>query len=518
MTPLSAERTLHDRAHGAPAPRRQWPTSLFVAALVVVAFGYLWFVRTHCAYYASGSDASGYLNVARLLRSGEFVQPVPHIEGLAPPSWPYIYQQPLGFVVKAETDTFITTYPVGLPLHFLAAAPFVGLEFATIAVNVFLAASAALLMVALGRQLGLPWVWAVAGAALLWACPLFILFVNQPMSDVCATVWTLAVFSTALLTRRHWAWGFAAGAVFAVSVLVRPTDLLLIVPLAFVVRFRLRAWLAIIVGGIPGAAFLAWYNLKLYGSVLTTGYGNIGPIFGLRFAAHNVAHFAIWLPLLLSPFVLVAALGALLRLRRESPGVVAMLALWCAAFVGFYVFYFHSGETWWYLRFILPMFPAVILAGLLVTHRTFGQPLAQGWRKWAPLLLLVGALAWEIVCGHRLIVTQTKADDRPYLQAVHWMQTHAPANAIVLQMQTSGSFTFYTSFTIVRWDIINGDAWNRLCAVAQAAGRPLYATLFEFEERRAFPNILSGRWERVAQLHQISIWRLVEAPPSLPAP
>jgi hypothetical protein len=453
------------------------------------------------------------MNVARLLRSGQLVQPVSHIEGLTPPDWSYIYQQPLGFVVKPDTDTFVTTYPVGLPLHFLVAAPFVGLDYSALAVNVFLAAAAALLMIALGRQLGLPWLWAVAGAALLWACPLFIFFVNQPMSDVCATVWTLAVFSTALLTRRHWAWGFAAGAALAVSVLVRPTDLLLIVPVAVVVRFKIRSWLAIIAGGIPGAAFLAWYNLQLYGSALTTGYGNIASIFGLRFAPHNVVHFALWLPLLLSPFVIVPALGAL-RFRRESRGTVVMLALWCAAFVGFYVFYFHSGETWWYLRFILPMFPAVILAALLVTHRKFAQPLSQRWMKRAPLLLLVGALTWEIVCGHRLIVTLTKGDDRPYFQAVNWMQAHAPANAIVLQMQASGAFTYYTSFTIVRWDIINADAWKHLCAAAQATGRPLYATLFEFEEERAFPKILTGRWERVAQLHRISIWRLVDASPS----
>ena len=50
--------------------------------------------------------------------------------------------------------------------------------------------------------------------------------------------------------------------------------------------------------------------------------------------------------------------------RRE----LAVLGLWAALLIGFYAFYFHSGESWWYLRFILPAFPALLLAAPWITE------------------------------------------------------------------------------------------------------------------------------------------------------
>ena len=481
--------------------------------LALAGFFYLGFVRNHSSYLASNSDASGYYNVARLLRSGELTQAIPRIDGLAPPAWDYFYQQPLGFSVRAESGTMVTTYPVGLPLHLLAVAPFVGLDYAALAVNLFLVIAAAWLMITLGRQIGLTWPWSLASAALLLACPLFIFFVLQTMSDVCATVWTLAVSCAALQVRRHWAWGFAAGFAFAMAVLVRPSDLLLIFPVALVLTLNFRGWFAFLAGGFPGGVFLAWYNLKLYGAILTTGYPSVDHLFSLRFVPHNSAHFALWICALLSPFVALPALG-LPWLFRETRVTAGLLLAWGAVLTGFYVFYFHSGETWWYLRFILPMFPAIIFAALLVLRRATPRLAPARWAHWVPVMVLGAALAWEITAVQKLNLALTKESDRAYLHTVRWMQAHAPSNAIVLQMQLSGSFTYYTTFTIVRWDLLNPAAWNLLHDAARSTGRPIYATLFDFEEPRAFPKPLSGKWERLARIKQISIWRLVETSPS----
>ena len=124
-----------------------------LVAVVVVVISYLGFVRYNTSYLASNSDASGYFNVARALGSRALVQPVPRIEGLAPPQWDYFYQQPLGFLVNRNRGTMVPTYPVGFPLHLLAASPLFGLDYGVLAVNVFLAAAAAALMVLMGRQL-----------------------------------------------------------------------------------------------------------------------------------------------------------------------------------------------------------------------------------------------------------------------------------------------------------------------------------------------------------------------------
>lgn len=481
--------------------------------VALAALLYLWFVVAHCTYIAAGADSSGYLNAARLLRAGELVQPVPRLPGLEPPAWDYFYQQPLGYVVDSARGTMAPSYPLGLPLHLLVAAPFVGLDYASVPVNVTLAAAAALLMYALGRQFGLPRPWAVAGVALLWGCPLFLFYSLQPMSDMPATVWILAALAAAWRARDRWAWGFAAGLAVAVAVLVRPSNLLVLAPLAVALGLRFRAWAAVVLGGLPGAAFLAWVNFKLYGSAFATGYGHVETLFSARHLPHNTLHFLLWIPALLSPVVFLAAL-MLARAGTAPSRVRLLLAVWAAVFMGFYVFYFHSGETWWYLRFILPMFPALILAALLGTHALARRMTGARWTRYLPAALLLVALAWQVVLAQRLDLALTKHGDQSYRLAHEWMQAHAPADAVVLQMQLSGCFTYYTSFAIVRWDLLNADTWARLRAAALAAHRPLYATLFEFEETRALRQHAPGDWQLVARVREISIWRLATSPDS----
>lgn len=512
-----------DRLTSSPSPET---TSSFsprtrlwlLVALAVFAGGYLCWVRLNSGYLAGGSDSSGYLNIARLLRDGQLVGQVPAIPGLSPPAWNYLYQQPLGFTVESATGRMVPTYPVGFPLHLLVAAPFVSLDYAAVVVNVFLAAAAGALMFALGRQCGLSWRSAFAGAALLWLCPLFLSNILQPMSDACAMVWSLAAVCAALQSRRHAAWALAAGLAVAIGVLVRPTGLLMLLPVGLALGGNLRAWLALCAGGLPGAAFLAWYNVQLYGSALTTGYGAVESLFSTRHFPHNAGHIALWLLLLLSPFVVLPALGlpALLRQRTHRAGV---LLLWITTITGFYVFYFHTGEAWWYLRFILPAFPAVIVAALLVIENSPILVALGTTRRWLAPTALALALVWEFAGIRLLHVADTKHGEPAYLDTVRWMQAHAPADAIVLQMQVTGCFTYFTHFVIVRWDILESDGWARLQAAARAQRRPIYATLFPFEEADALKRCASAHWTRVAETrHHVAIWRLDETSGPTPRP
>lgn len=235
-----------------------------IAAVGVLAVAYLWFVRIHTSPYAAASDASGYLNLARLLSHGELTQSVGRIDGLTPPQWDYYYQQPLGFTVDRQSGVMVPTYPVGLPLQLWVASLFVGLEYASMLLNVVFAAVSGFLMAALGRKLGLSWGWALGGAAVLWGCPLFVMQNLQPMSDVPAMMWCMAAVLFALQARERWPWGLAAGAGVAMAVLVRPSNMLLLLPVAVLLGVRWRAWLALAVGGLPGALFLAWFNRQLY--------------------------------------------------------------------------------------------------------------------------------------------------------------------------------------------------------------------------------------------------------------
>ncbi len=484
------------------------PGAAWVAAGLLLLALYLGFLVRHGAYFATDADASGYFNAARQLRDGPLVGTVRPIAGLPRPGWNPYYQQPLGYRVDPETGRIATSYPVGYPLHLLVAGWFVGLDRAARVVNLGLTVAAALLMIGLGREFGLSSAWSAAGAALLLCCPLFVIGALQPMSDMPATVWCMATLWLALRARGRPAWTFGAGVALGVAVLVRPSDLLLAPVVAIVLGGRWRAGAAFIAGGVPAAAFLAWYNHTLYASAVASGYGPFWRLFRFEYAGHNALHFGRWMRRLLSPAILLPALA--LPLVRGQGRRHLLLAAWAAVILGFYLFYYHSGETWWYLRFILPMFPAVILAALIV-----GQAVTERWRRGRPwiaavaLAVLAFALGSEATLTHRLGLAFTSTSARPYLKAVGWMRALAPADAIVVQMQLSGSFAYYTNFTLARWDLMTPAAWTALRSAARAAGRPIYATLFDFEETEALAR-LPGDWKRVARLERVDIWELPE--------
>ena len=70
-----------------------------------------------------------------------------------------------------------------------------------------------------------------------------------------------------------------------------------------------------------------------------------------------------------------------------------MLGLWAGLLTGLYAFYFHSGETWWYLRFILPAFPVLILAALVVLQRLGSLLPTPFWTR----TMFVAVLAFGVV-------------------------------------------------------------------------------------------------------------------------
>lgn len=484
------------------------PRRLALVSVALFAAGLLWFVGTHCSPYAGGADSSGYLNEARLLLAGRIGYAPPQIAGLSEPGWPSVAHQPLGFVYRSDLGLMTPIYPVGLPLHLVLAAKMVGLDHAMVLVSLLCVVAAGGLSVATGRLLGLPQSWALAGGVTLLLSPLFLFMVGQPMSDALAMVWVCAACYFSLRARDGWAWAFPAGFAVAVAVLVRPTNLLVMLPVAVALGFRWKAWLALALAGAPGAAFLAWYNLQLYGKALTTGYGDISDALSPKYVPHNVLHFITWLMVLLSPLVAVASFG-LPGLYRRQPFVCRFLLVWVSAFVGFYVWYYCAGDAWWYLRFILPVFPPVIFAGLLVLHHFAGEWVKTRYGRYVCALGIAAGLIWLLMWGRSLNVGDVKRGESVYPESIAWLNANVPANAIVLEMQLSGAAVYHGSQTLVRWDKLGAEHWPQLYAAAQAGGRPVYAVLMEFEVREGFPNRIPGRWEKIHELRNVSFWRLV---------
>lgn len=486
-----------------PAPTRPSSSRLLsflsLAGLILLAAGYAWLLQRHTSPYAGGADSSGYLNSAALLRDGRFAVPARTLPDHTATAFGHKALMPLGFVMQPGTDRLVPSYPLGLPLHLAAFSVLGGLDWAVIPLNLCSALAAAVLMYLLARRLELSRLSALAGVAVLLLCPLFLFSALQPMSDLLSLAWALDALYAALRAREKSGWAGLCGLAVAMAVLIRPTNLLLALPVILALDTRWRCYLWAGLGGLPGALLLAIYNREIYGAPFATGYGQVWAVFSPDYALPNLMHFARWIPLLLTPLVVAGLVTPFTPAARRRDFLV--LATWAMLLIGFYAFYYHSGETWWYLRFILPAFPVLILAALIGGY-ALTAPLRR--RHLLLAILFAACLGWETALLRRLGVLEMKSGEATYPDAAAWARQHLPGNAAIFCMQVSGALFYYTDFLIVRWDLAEmGPLLPALCE----QHRPVYALLYGYEEADA-RHRLGGNWTRLAEVGQATAWKI----------
>jgi hypothetical protein len=503
--------------------RHVWMTSDFVdrrlkvvpwpLVLAVVAMGaYVLFLGSRVGAYAGGADSSGYLNSARLLGDARVRTSLRVVAGIPAAELRSYAYVPLGFRPRGDGE-MAPTYPIGLPIAVLATASFTGWDLAPHVTMVCHALLGVGLMYWLGWAVGLPRGWAALGTLMLATSPQYLFSSLTLMSDTPAMVWSTVAVLLAWYSRTDARWAAVAGAVLATAVLVRPTNILVLAPVAVCLGLSLRRWTWLCAGGAPGAVLLLLYNLSAYGHALETGYGDTRRLFRLANVPASLNNYLAWFPVVLTPIVVLAA--GLPVLWRRSPRLVAMLVLWISPFCIVYAFYYHTHETWWYLRFLLPVFPPLIAGALLVGRRlldlwpTSLSP--NGIRNRSVLAgLVIGAsiLSHNLVWGGRLHATEVGRGERVYVEVTDWARTHLPRNSVIIAMQTTGAFFFYTEFPILRWDSLDRGTFHAIVTALEARGQPLYAVLFPSEvERRVLIDKLPGEWTLVGTVRYVTIWR-----------
>jgi hypothetical protein len=495
------------RSSSRPAAPGGWSGRRLLPAAGFVLYGLvLWHFM---GGYAGGSDSSGYLNNARLLSAGRCTAAIRLVPGLAPATLPPYTGVPLGFIPNPDHVTMTPTYPMGLSIMFAGTAAVAGWPAAPAIVLILHALAGLWLVYLLGRHAGLEAGWSWLAALLLAASPVYVMMALQPMSDVPALVWVTAAVLAAWRSRER-AWlAPVAGFAFALGVLVRPTDVLALVPLAVVLGRSRRRWSRFAIGCLPGAAFQGAFNLAAYGHLFTTGYGYVSPEFGWANVIPALGMYLRYLPVLLTPLGLLA-LG-LPWLGRDSPRLAIVLTVWALVFPLFYLFYASTHDIWGNLRFLLPAFPALLVGALLVARRLAarcGLAPRAAWLAPAAAAILLHGAAWS---RHLHAYTVGRAESVYPLTAA-WLQAHLPPDAVVAAMQVSGALYYYTPFTFIRWDMLSAGEFQRIAAVCAADGRPVYAVLFPFEigvpAWDAFGKHLPGHWTEVGTVRQVRIWRL----------
>jgi hypothetical protein len=467
-------------------------------AIALLAAGYFALLVANTGYFAAGPDTSGYLSEARLIAAGKTSVVIePMVRAGLPASMAYLFT-PYGFM-PAEARNMVPTYPVGTPVHLALAAAIGGWARAPFLVAPVAAVASLFLVAAIGRRIGLTSGWAIAGAAILGAFPVYVSMSLQPMSDVLATAWTLAAVLCALKSRDGaWQWAMAASAAFCIGVAVRPSNVLLALPLIVAIGWR-PARLAIAgVTAVPFAGALMFWHQALYGSPFKTGYGSAGSVLSSG-ASCGGTHIAA-LASMLTPLVLVGAIAVVFD-GRVAKWQRALLVAWPAVFLLFYAFYDYCPDAM-ATRFLLPALPAMILGALLVASR---------WRAVAVALVLV-VLTREVVQIGRMHVLHRNEWESIFPRTVTWVEGVVPPDGVVCAAITSGAFYYQAGRITVRWDQLEPHTAAVLRGAPGLEG-PWYAVVSDVEGGEAALRArIPGEWRLVGRERDVTLWRLERSP------
>jgi len=471
------------------------PVAILIAGLI--AYGVM--LYRHLSFGAGGSDSSGYLNEARLMVSGRMIRPIAMLQTLHLTSeWGHVFL-PLGFLsAPHDGRRMVPSYPPGLPAHFAVAGWIGGWSVAPFLVPLLAGLTSLALMFVLARQFGLsPWN-ALAASAILGICPIFLFMSAQPMSDIVATVWSIAAIVCALAAEKKPMMAAAAGAAFAIGVCIRPSNMLLAIAVGFALRWRVSRLAIAVAAATPFAIALMVWNNALFGNPLRTGYGDMDYMLSWANYHERFPHYTYWLAVQLSPLIFPGGLLVAFDRRVES-WRRALLLSWFVPFFVFYCFY-GAYETWWYTRFLLPAIPPLII-GFFLLIRDLRTP------RVVMAILVVAILAVALREDRKIRPLAVGEGESIYPEVVHWAEQRLPPDALVVTHGFSGSFLYYSGRSIVRWDQLDQDQFELLRAYVGAANLRWYA-LVSSEEFMEVQTRMPGVWTPIGTHRYMTLYRL----------
>jgi hypothetical protein len=273
-------------------------------------------------------------------------------------------------------------------------------------------------------------------------------------------------------------------------------------------------------GAVPGCLAVAAINAYLYGSPLSSGYAPFDVLYKLSHIAPNLARYPRWLIETQTPLVLLAfAAPFVLRPNNAAAGLTdaprVVAAVWlcfAGAVVASYLVYLPFDE-WWYVRFLLPAYPpllvlSVAVVGRLVAPLTRTMPRA----RYALVAGMVAAVAWHGVNlsidrgAHRQWIAEQR-----YKTVGEYIASALPEQAVVLSMQHSGGIRFYSHRVTVRYDLIAPSDLDLVIDELERLGYAPYIALDDWEEP-LFRDRFAGHsrladldWAPVVRLHQNTV-------------
>jgi len=490
----------------------------FVKIAPVVMVLICGFVLVKFAVYAvGGSDSSGYLRLARALLQGNIVQRATELDLLGLPDEFLRNFIPLGYDQGPRTGTMTPLYSVGAPLLMAFGALIGGWEHGPFLINPIAGALSLLLIYLIGLELGLSRGFSIGGAIMLAVSPTFVYMALMPMSDAVAMFWGLVAILGALRSRKLDRWALLSGAGFGMAFLTRPTGALLLIPLLFSLRLKSRTILYFLLGGLPTAAIFFTYNVISHDSLLITGYWatNHQDLMMTTGFMDRFNSYRYWIRVTMSPLPLLGWLAVIVDRKVELRNRLMLLS-WFGAFFLFYCFY-NIYDAWWYTRFLLPAYPAMVLGAVLIARdlpELFRKWVSESNRarlRWIVLIIMVAVtLSHERRNIRKFDLFSVNVGEGSYPASCRWADQQLPSKSLIASMQMSGALKFYTNRPILRWNAVTPEQWPEVKKRAAERGYQWYALLIPSEIEEAQKR-LGGKWTKLGTLDQTSLWRIEPA-------
>jgi hypothetical protein len=436
-----------------------------------------------------GADQYGYITAAGLLRERALVI---YEDVIRQSPWPGAQTtwSPIGYRdVPADLSAITPVYPFGLPLLMAALQTLFGFCAAFWVVPIT-AAAAVWLTYDCGRRICDREDVALGGAVLLAASPVFLNQAMGPLSDVPATAaWTLAL--GLLLGDRPLASGLAGTMAIAIRPNLVPAALALLVWTSLADahdpqprgRFATRT-VRLVLGLAPSIAATAYLNGHLFGSPLRSGYGDdVRDLYSWGYLWRNASQFAVWASQTDTPVLALSGLffiaPRLLAVRR-TPFLRVLLGVFIAVVLLSYLFY-RPYEAWWYLRFLLPMWPVVMILTVAAIDAIVGRWLSQHNRQVAVgVIVAVLASHGMLVAVHRGVFDRWR-DERRYVEVARFIAATTDPAAVFISWQESGSIRLYADRLTLNFAALDRGWLDRVVERLRALGRRPYFVIEGFE-------------------------------------
>ena len=427
-------------------------------------------------YVAGGADSYGYVSQSDLWYEGRLAVEQPWVKDVPVPGGQWVFA-PLGYRPAAgrQSVAIVPTYSPGLPM-LMAGARVIGGPCAIFWVVPLAGGVLVLATYGLGRGLSSP-VTGLIAAGFVLTSPVFLFMLMSPMTDVpvaaawAAALWLLVCPSASTSAWRVTARAIGAGLIAAIAVLIRP-NLVMVLP-ALAIWFLLRAWkadgsarLRVLIDGVAFAAAasvgvfaVAALNQLWYGSALMSGYGGAGTLFAAANIWPNLVTYADWFRQsqtawpLLGVAALAAPVAALWPAGRDRAGVITLSAFALVATLSYLVYGVY--DAWWYLRFLLPVWPALMIgfAAIVVAMARRRRVLA-----WLAAVIVFALCVQNVVFAVNHSAFRLWKEERRYSSVGQLVRAATEPGSVIFAIQHSGSLRRYAGRLTIRFDSVD-DGW-----------------------------------------------------------